>query len=84
MILLWWVARSSVTNLYLNIYSNPAVLLVIVGVLALAALAILLIHAEDKTLNLNQLLMPFLVFAGPVALLVAATAVLFDCTPLSA
>lgn len=61
--------------------SNTAVLLVIVGVLVLAALAMLLIHGEDKTLNLAQLLMPFLVFAGPVALLVAATAVFFDCTP---
>lgn len=60
--------------------SNTAVLLVIVGVLALAALAMLLIHGEDKTLNLTQLLMPFLVFVGPVALLVAATAVFFDCT----
>lgn len=60
--------------------SNTAVLLVIIGVLALAALAMLLIHGEDKTLNLGQLLLPFLVFAGPVALLVAATAVLFDCT----
>jgi hypothetical protein len=61
--------------------SNTAVLLVIVGVLALAALVMLLIHGEDKTLNLYQLLIPFLVFAGPVALLVAATAVFFDCTP---
>jgi hypothetical protein len=60
--------------------SNTAVLLVIVGVLALAALAMLLIHGEDKTLNLYQLLMPFLVFAGPVAVMVAATAVFFDCT----
>jgi hypothetical protein len=61
--------------------SNTAVLLVIVGVLAVAALVMLLIHGEDKTLNLYQLFMPFLVFAGPVALLVAATAVFFDCTP---
>lgn len=61
--------------------SNTAVLLVIVGVLVLAALVMLLIHGEDKTLNLYQLFMPFLVFAGPVALLVAATAVFFDCTP---
>jgi ABC-type transport system involved in multi-copper enzyme maturation permease subunit len=61
--------------------SNTAVLLVIAGVLALAALAMLLIHGEDKTLNLYQLWMPFLVFSVPVALLVAATAVVFECTP---
>ena len=61
--------------------SNTAVLLVIVGVLVLAALAMLLIHGEDKTLNLYQLIMPFLVFAVPVVLLVAGTAVFFDCTP---
>lgn len=61
--------------------SNTAVLLVVVGVLALAALAMLLIHGEDKTLDLAQLLLPFLVFAVPVALLVAATAVFFECAP---
>jgi hypothetical protein len=61
--------------------SNTAVLLLIVGVLALAALAMLLIHGEDKTLDLYQLLMPFVVFAVPVALLAAATAVFFDATP---
>jgi len=60
--------------------SNTAVLLVIVAVLAIAALAMLLIHGEDKTLNLVQLLMPFLVFTVPVALLAAATAVFFDAT----
>lgn len=62
--------------------SNTAVLLVVVGVLALAALAMLLIQGEDKTLDLTQLLLPFLVFTAPVALLVAATAVLFECTPI--
>jgi hypothetical protein len=61
--------------------SNTAVLLVVVGVLGLASLAMLLIHGEDKTLDLAQLLLPLLVFAGPVALLVAATAVFFECTP---
>jgi hypothetical protein len=61
--------------------SNTAVLLVIVGVLAVAAVAMLLIHGEDKSLNLTQLLMPFLLFAAPVALLAAALAVLFDCIP---
>ncbi|MFO7537282.1 MAG: ABC-2 transporter permease [Chloroflexota bacterium] len=61
--------------------SNTAVLLVIVAVLAVAALAMLLIHGEDRTLDLYQLLMPFVVFAVPVALLAAATAVFFDATP---
>jgi hypothetical protein len=61
--------------------SNMAVLLIIVFVLGLAALTMLLIHGEDKTLDWVQLLMPFLVFPVPVALIVAATAVLFECTP---
>ena len=61
--------------------SNTAVLLVVVAVLALAALAMLLIHGEDRTLDLTQLLLPFLVFTVPVALLVAATAVFFEATP---
>lgn len=61
--------------------SNTAVLLVVVGVLALAALAMLLIHGEDRTLDLVQLLLPFLVFTTSVALLVAAVAVFFESTP---
>ncbi len=61
--------------------SNVAVLLIIVGVLALAALAMLLLHGEDKTLNLAQLLLPFAVFSVPVALLTAALAVFFECAP---
>lgn len=61
--------------------SNVAVLLIITGVLALAALAMLLIHGEDKTLDLAQLLLPFLVFSTPVALLTAAMAVFFECAP---
>lgn len=61
--------------------SNVAVLLIIMGVLALAALAMLLLHGEDKTLDLAQLLLPFLVFSVPVALLTAALAVFFECTP---
>ena len=62
--------------------SNVAVLLIIVGVLALAALAMLFIHGEDRTLDLYQLLMPFLVFSAPVALLTAALAVAFECVPI--
>ncbi|MFO7684060.1 MAG: hypothetical protein R6X34_28850, partial [Chloroflexota bacterium] len=61
--------------------SNTAVLLVVVGVLALAALSMLLIHGEDKTLDLVELLLPSFVFAVPVAMLAAATAVFFECTP---
>ncbi len=61
--------------------SNTAVLLVVVAVLALAALVMLLIHGEDRTLDLAQLLLPFLVFTVPVALLVTATAVFFEATP---
>jgi hypothetical protein len=57
-------------------------LMIVVVVLALAALAMLLIHGEDRTLNLYQLLMPFLVFSVPVALLTAALAVFFECTPI--
>jgi hypothetical protein len=61
--------------------SNASVLMVVVFVLALAALAMLLIHGEDKTLNLFQLWMPFLVFSLPVALVTAALAVFFECAP---
>jgi len=61
--------------------SNVAVLLIVVGVLALAALAMLLVHGEDKMLDLAQLLLPFLVFSVPVALLTAALAVFFECAP---
>lgn len=61
--------------------SNAAVLMLVIAVLALSALAMLLIHGEDKTLNFYQLWMPFLVFSLPVALFVAAIAVFFECTP---
>ena len=62
--------------------SNVAVLLIVVGVLALAALAMLLIHGEDKTLDLAQLLLPFVVFSVPSAMATAALAVFFECTPI--
>jgi ABC-type transport system involved in multi-copper enzyme maturation permease subunit len=61
--------------------SNAAVLLIVVGVLALAALAMLLLHGDDRTLAVYHLLMPFLVFSLPVVLLTAAIAVFFECTP---
>lgn len=61
--------------------SNALVLLVVVAVLAAAALVMLLVHGEDRTFDAVHLFMPFLVFATPVALLVAAVAVLFDCIP---
>jgi hypothetical protein len=61
--------------------SNAAVLLVVVAVLAAAALVMLLAHGEDRTFDAVHLFMPFLVFATPVALLVAAVAVLFDAVP---
>lgn len=61
--------------------SNAAVLLLVVAVLAASALVMLLAHGEDRTLDLAHLLLPFLVFATPVALLAAAFAILFDCLP---
>jgi len=61
--------------------SNAAVLLVVVAVLAASALVMLLVHGEDRALDAYQLFMPFLVFATPVALLVAALAVVFDALP---
>lgn len=69
---------STVRYLAAKFLSNAAVLLVLVAVLAASALVMLLVHGEDRTLDLAQLLLPFLVFATPVALLVAALAVLFD------
>ncbi len=62
-------------------FSNSAVLLVVIFVLMMAALAMLAIHGEDKALDLYQLIMPFLAFTLPVALVVAALAVFFECTP---
>lgn len=61
--------------------SNAGVLMLVTAVLALAALAMLLIHGEEKNLDLFQLWMPFLVFSLPVALVTAALAVLFECAP---
>lgn len=61
--------------------SNAAVLMSLIAILALAALVMLLIHSEDKTLDLFQLWMPFLVFSLPVALGAAALAVFFECAP---
>jgi len=61
--------------------SNALVLLVVVAVLAAAALVMLFVHGEDRTFDAVHLFMPFVLFATPVALLVAAVAVLFDCIP---
>ena len=61
--------------------SNAASLLVMVGIMALAAFIMLLIHGEDRTLDLYQLVMPFLFFSVPTALVTAAVALFFDCTP---
>jgi hypothetical protein len=61
--------------------SNAAVLMLVIAILALAALAMLLIHGEDKTFDLLQLWMPFLVFSLPVALVTAALGVFFECAP---
>ena len=58
------------------------VLLVVIGVFALAVFATLLIHGEDKLLYLYKLWMPFLLLSAPVALLVAAIAVFYECTPI--
>ena len=73
---------SKLTYVLAKFASNVGVLLIVVGVLALAALAMLLIHGEDRTLDLAQLWLPFLVFAVPVALITAGLAVFFECAPL--
>ncbi len=72
---------SKLTYVLGKFVSNVAVLLILVGVLALAALAMLLLHGEDKTLDFVQLLMPFIVFSVPSAMATAALAVFFECTP---
>jgi hypothetical protein len=61
--------------------SNVSVLAAMVGVLALAALAMQLFAGEDPRFSLWQLWSPFLFMALPAMALVAALAVLFESIP---
>ncbi len=66
------------TGKWLN---NTAVLMVQVGLLAVAAIAMFLMVAEEPHLSWWKLLSPFLLLAAPVMALTAAFAVLFEMTP---
>jgi hypothetical protein len=61
--------------------SNVAVLVAIVGTMALAAGAMQLIRGEEMRLQLVELLAPFLWLTLPPLVLVAALAVLFETVP---
>lgn len=70
-----------VQYLYGKWLSNLTVLAVIVGILAVAALLIQFIVAEDTRLDAWHLLAPFLFVALPYMALVAALAVFFEAVP---
>jgi uncharacterized membrane protein YidH (DUF202 family) len=61
--------------------SNFAVLAVMVGVMALAAVVMQLARGEDMTVHVGQILAPFLVIVLPVMTAVAGMAVLFEVIP---
>jgi len=58
--------------------SNFAVLLALIGLLALAAVVMQLLGGESTRLNLGQLLVPFLLLALPAMAAVAAIAIFFE------
>lgn len=62
--------------------SNFAVLLSMVGVLAVSAMVMQFVAGEDPHFDLAALLSPFLVLAVPAFALVAAMALLFEALPL--
>ncbi len=62
--------------------SNCVVLTIVIAVLFAAAAVMHVIHGEQGPFSLTELLLPFLVFTLPVAIGVAATAVLFECLPI--
>jgi hypothetical protein len=62
--------------------SNFAVLALMMGVLALAALGLQFFSAEDSTLHLYSLLAPFLWVGLPAMAMAAAVAVLFETLPI--
>ncbi len=61
--------------------SNVAVLAVMLGLLAVAALVMQLVRGEESRLELWKLLSPFLLIALPALALVAALAVFFEMLP---
>ncbi|RPJ20672.1 MAG: hypothetical protein EHM33_27985, partial [Chloroflexi bacterium] len=58
--------------------SNSAVLLALIGLLALAAIVMQLLGGESASLNLWQLLAPFLLLALPALVVMAALALFFE------
>jgi hypothetical protein len=62
--------------------SNFVVLAAMIGVMALAAILMQLLKAEDPHVNLWALLSPFLLFALPAMAFTGALAVLFETLPI--
>ena len=65
-----------------KVLGNFAVLAAMVTVMGVAALAMQLVRAEDRTLHVWTLLSPLLLYALPAMAFVAALAVLFETLPL--
>ncbi|HUK62068.1 MAG TPA: hypothetical protein VLV15_02005, partial [Dongiaceae bacterium] len=61
--------------------SNAAVLAAMIAVVAIAALGMQWVRAEDRHLDLLALATPFVVLTLPVMMVVAALAVLFETVP---
>lgn len=61
---------------------NSVVLMIVVAVLFAAAGVMQLVHGVQGPFDLIELFLPFVVFTVPVALGVAAAAVLFECVPI--
>ena len=59
-------------------FSNMAVLLAMLGILAVASVGIQLLAGENTQINLGALFSPFVIIAVPMLALVAAMAVLFE------
>jgi hypothetical protein len=72
---------SSFEYLFGKFLSNLAVLSAMLGVLAIAAIALQLLRHESGHFDIVSLVLPFLLLALPAMALVAAMAVLFDVTP---
>jgi hypothetical protein len=64
-----------------KMFSNLAVLSLMVGVLALSGMAMQLISGEDRHIEIWKLVAPFLLLALPGMAVVAAIAVLFETVP---
>jgi hypothetical protein len=64
-----------------KVFSNLAVLTLMIGVLALSGIAMQLLRGEDRHIEIWNLVAPFVFLAFPAMVIVAAIAVLFETVP---